>query len=109
MQTGMHHAMYRHAHRDKRKAKLLQLLDKSAYLMGAVTVAVNVPQLITVWTSPDVSGVSLISWTGFFLGSCFWLSYGLLHGEKPIIAVNAALIAVQGLIVLGILRRSGSF
>ncbi len=108
MQTGMHHAIHRHAHKNRAKSTLLQLFDRSAYLMGAVTVAVNVPQLITVWTSRDVSGVSLVSWIGFFLGSCFWLCYGLLHREKPIITVNAALIAVQGFIVLGIFRHSVS-
>jgi uncharacterized protein with PQ loop repeat len=108
MQTGMHHAIHRHAHKNKQKATLLRLLDKSAYLMGAITVAVNIPQLFTIWTSPDVAGVSLVSWTGFFLGSCFWLSYGLLHREKPIITVNGALIVVQGLIVIGIIKH-GSF
>lgn len=80
-------------------------MDGSAYLMGAITVAVNIPQLIAVWTKPDITGVSLVSWTGFLLGSLFWLIYGLLHREKPIIVINGGLIIIQALIVFGLILR----
>lgn len=73
--------------------------------MGAISVAVNIPQLIAIWTSPSIAGVSIISWIGFFLGSLFWLIYGLLHQEKPIIVINGGLLIVQGLIVLGLALR----
>lgn len=73
--------------------------------MGALTIAANVPQLIAIWTSPSTAGVSIASWVGFLTGSVFWLSYGLLHREKPIIVINAGLIVVQGLIVLGLAIR----
>jgi len=73
--------------------------------MGAISVAVNVPQLIAVWTSPSIAGVSLVSWVGFLLGSVFWFAYGLLHHEKPIIVINGGLIVIQGLIVVGLSLR----
>jgi len=105
MQTGFHHTARSHLQGNKRSKKLILFIDKSAYIMGSITVAVNVPQLISVWTSPDIAGVSLISWTGFLLGSCFWLTYGILHKEKTITIVNAMLIVVQGLIVAGVILR----
>lgn len=105
MQTGFHHAIKSHRHGKKGAKTLTDIIDKSAYLMGGITVTVNIPQLISVWTAPDTSGVSLVSWTGFLLGSCFWLLYGLLHAEKPIIAINAMLISVQALIVAGLIIR----
>ncbi len=73
--------------------------------MGVVSVAANLPQLIAVWTRPNISGVSVISWIGFFLGSVFWLAYGLVHKAKPIIVMNGMLIVVQGLVVVGLLRH----
>lgn len=104
MHEGLHHSVSRS--RPKRgRSHVINLLDRLAYLMGAVTVLVNIPQLISVWTAPDTEGVSLVSWVGFFLGSCFWVVYGVLHKEKPIITVNAMLIVVQGLIVIGVLTR----
>lgn len=105
MQTGFNHAIKAHRHGKNSPKNLINVIDKSAYLMGAVTIAVNVPQLVSVWTAPDTGGVSLISWSGFLLGSCFWLLYGMLHREKPIITINAMLIAVQLLIVAGIIIR----
>ncbi len=108
MQTGFHHAIHRHRHPDHKSVRakgIIKLLDESAYLMGAVSVAVNVPQLIAVWTAPDVAGVSIISWSGFLLGSVFWFAYGILHREKPITVINGGLILVQGLIVLGLAVR----
>lgn len=108
MQTGFHHAIHRHAHpkHDGTRTKgILKLMDNSAYLMGAVSVAVNVPQLIAVWTSPSIAGVSLVSWLGFLLGSVFWFIYGILHHEKPITVINGGLIIIQGLIVAGLAVR----
>jgi len=97
MQTGFHHAFLR--------KKQLRFIDKSAYFMGAITVIVNIPQLISVWTASSNEGVSLISWIGFSVGSLFWLIYGLLHKEKPIIVINGGLIIVQALIVIGLILR----
>lgn len=107
MQTGFHHAFHRHSHlKSSGKTKgVIDLIDRSAYLMGAVSVAVNVPQLIAVWTSPSIAGVSIVSWIGFLTGSIFWLAYGLLHHEKPIIVINGGLLIIQGLIVLGLAVR----
>lgn|GEM_PF-387219 len=108
MQTGLNHAIHRRRAKKRNAPLFLQLMDKSAYLMGAVTVAVNLPQLFTIWTTLDVRGVSLISWIGFLLGSFFWLFYGIFHREKPIVIINGSLIIVQGLIVTGLLYHSGA-
>lgn len=104
MLTTFRHATRPHAHH-KNAPKIIGAIDDLSYLMGVITVLVNLPQLYAVWTSPTVAGVSIISWFGFFLGSLFWLFYGLLHREKPIIIMNGALLFVQGLIVIGLLRH----
>lgn len=107
MQTGFHHAVHRHKRKNSstKEGVITRFIDQSAYLMGAITIAVNVPQLISVWTAPSTAGVSLVSWIGFLLGSVFWLIYGLLHREKPIIVINGGLIIIQGLIVFGLALR----
>lgn len=40
----------------------------------------------------DISGVCLVAWTGFLTGSFFWLFYGIIHREKPIVVINGSLI-----------------
>ena len=104
MLSTFRHAARAHTHK-KNAPKIIETIDDLSYLMGIVTVLVNLPQLYAVWTSPNIGGVSIISWFGFFLGSLFWLFYGLLHREKPIIIMNGALLLVQGLIVVGLLRH----
>lgn len=103
---GSHHAYRKSAHtHGKRfpKHSVAGFIDKSIYLIGILSVAANLPQLWTIWATKNTSGVSLISWTGFFLGSIFWFWYGILHNEKPIMLVNGLLIFVQAGIVLGLL------
>jgi len=104
MHEVLHHVIKR-SQAKRNTSHIINLIDRMAYIMGAITVLVNIPQLISVWTSPDTQGVSLISWIGFSLGSLFWIAYGVLHKEKPIIAINTALVMIQGLIVVGILTR----
>lgn len=101
MQTGFHHA-YHAAHTGKLK-KYAKTMDHYAFLMGFVAVAVNVPQLVDVYTRKDVSGVSVVSWAGFLLGAVFWLFYGLLHRARTLVVINAMLIVVQSLIVFRLL------
>lgn len=102
---GPHHAYRRdlHTHKKSPSFRLITLVDKCIYGIGLIAVLANMPQLWNIWVVKNSAGVSLISWTGFLVGSLFWFCYGLLHKEKPIMVINAFLIVVQGGIVLGLL------
>lgn len=104
---GAHHA-YRHdvhTHKKRLASSAAKFIDKSIYVIGILSVAANLPQLWDVWVVKNTSGVSLISWTGFFLGSLFWFGYGWLHEEMPIMFVNGLLIFVQAGIVAGLILK----
>lgn len=91
-----------------RHASFTQVIDTSVYAVSVFGVLANIPQLVRIWFSSDVSGVSPISWVCFLALSFFWFTYGLVHKEKPIILANALLIIVQALIIWGIvIDRSG--
>jgi uncharacterized protein with PQ loop repeat len=68
----------------------------------------NIPQLTTIWIDKHVSGVSVITWIGFLLGSSFWLCYGVVHKEKPIILTNGLYVIIQFFIVLGLFLYGGT-
>lgn len=106
--VGAHHAYRRgsHAHKQQIVKQLAGFIDKSIYIIGLLSVAANVPQLWNIWVTKNTSGVSFISWSGFFVGSIFWFGYGWLHEEKPIMFVNGLLIFIQAGIVLGLLIYS---
>ena len=37
----------------------------------------TVPQVVTVWTGPAVSGVSLVTWLSYLVSAFLWLYYGI--------------------------------
>lgn len=104
---GAHHAYRRnlHTHKKSQVSTLTRLIDRCIYVIGLISVAANLPQLWDVWVSKNTSGVSVISWMGFFLGSIFWFGYGWLHKERPIMLINGLLIFVQAGIVAGLIIK----
>ena len=98
-----HHTRKRKLSKHKNSSGLVSLVDKSIYVFAILAVAANVPQLLNIWVMKNTDGVSIVSWAGFLIGSFFWLWYGVLHREMPIIFINTLLILVQSGIVLGLL------
>lgn len=82
---------------------MMSIIDRSIYIVGIFAVAANIPQLMNIWVEKNTTGVSIVSWSGFLIGSMFWFWYGVVHKEAPIIFLNSLLIIVQGIIVLGLL------
>jgi uncharacterized protein with PQ loop repeat len=63
----------------------------------------NLPQLYKIWFFKTAAGVSFISWISFSVISVLWFVYGILHRDKHIIAMNAALMVIQAFIAIGAL------
>ena len=106
------HIAYHHIIK-KRKAKIPlrknrkglspeTVMDNLVYIAALFGVFANIPQLTRIWIDKSVAGVSIITWIGFLLGSSFWLCYGIVHKEKPIIITNALYVAIQFFIVIGL-------
>lgn len=82
--------------------RLKAFINKFIYFVGGFGVAVIIPQVTRIWIGGDIEGVSLTTWGGFFIASIFWLLYGIVHKEKPIIYTNASVCVLDFLIILGI-------
>lgn len=106
---GMHHASQRKrsassVSREKKEpqSKLKQAVDKSIYAFAMLGPVMTLPQIYNVWVGRDASGLSLVSWTAYTLVAVFWVFYGMLHRDKPIVVVNFCSILVNAVVVLGI-------
>ncbi|KKR09139.1 MAG: MtN3 and saliva related transmembrane protein [Parcubacteria group bacterium GW2011_GWC1_39_29] len=82
-------------------ARTRQIADNLIYLGGILGPIVTIPQLIEIWLNKNASGVSVISWIAYLVGAMFWLFYGLVHREKPIIFTYGVWIVIDILIVIG--------
>lgn len=86
----------------------MTLTDTLGYLAATLTTAAFVPQALLTLRTRDVSGISLGMYAVFTAGVAMWLAYGIAIGEWPIIAANAATLALAATILglkLSIERR----
>ena len=98
-----------HHHRNHKKAArqpstiMRDYMDRFMYVAGMLAPLMTVPQAIKIWYLKDSQGVSVLTWSGYALGSVLWLLYGLVHREKPIIIANASAAVLQLAVVIGTL------
>jgi uncharacterized protein with PQ loop repeat len=97
------HAIQHHHKRrtENRGNGLKAMYDKFIYGVVIIAPITNIPQLLKVWVGKDASGVSALSWFLFSSISIAWLGYGILHKDKPILLMNAALMVIQAGIAVG--------
>jgi uncharacterized protein with PQ loop repeat len=105
---GIHHyhKRKRTKHSSKRKRELKKFksfLDKTVYFVALFGPIMTIPQVLKIWAEQSVAGLSLISWSAYCCVSLFWLTYGIVHREKPIIFSNVLWLITDTSIVVGIL------
>ncbi len=98
MHFGIHHLV-----KKRRESRSTKIFDQLIYLAAFFGPVLTLPQLWKIWSEKSASGVSIITWGGYLIGAIFWLIYGFIHKEKPIIAANLSLGILALLIVISIL------
>ncbi len=78
-------------------------MDKAVYVVGAIGPLMTLPQISKIWFEKNASGVSILSWSAFLFYAIFWLIYGIIHKEKPIIFAYILWVTLQSLVVIGII------
>jgi uncharacterized protein with PQ loop repeat len=81
-------------------------LERMLRGFSVVTLLMTVPQVWSVWTSRDVGGVSLISWSTYLLSACLWFVHGLRNGDKTIYLACIGWILLDAAVVVGVIARS---
>jgi uncharacterized protein with PQ loop repeat len=81
--------------------KVKNFFDKSIFYVAILGPLFTIPQVLQIWLLKDASGVSLVSWSSYIAIAIFWLAYGCLHNERPIIIANILWLVFQVAIVAG--------
>ena len=105
MASGLHHYHKRKRLCEKypHSNKWFRLMDKLIYIAAISGPLMTLPQVLKIWVEQNPSGVSIISWLAYLIGGIFWLIYGFMHDEKPIIVANLLWIISTSLIIAGVL------
>ena len=91
------HEPYPHPHKWKR------FMDHAIYAVGIFGPIMTIPQVTKIWIHRNAAGVSAISWISYIIAAVFWLIYGIMHKEKPIILTYTIWIFLEIFIVVGVL------
>lgn len=67
----------------------MDLTALAGYAGATLTTIAFIPQALHTWRTRSTAGISLGMYATFTTGVAFWLAYGLLLGEWPIIIANS--------------------
>lgn len=105
---GMHHYHLRKRIHEKKEEfpsndKYKRFMDKAIYVIAIGGPFLYIPQVLKIWLEKTATGVSAISFAGAFIISSFWIIYGIIHKEKPILYANILYALLQAAVVIGAL------
>lgn len=107
MDAPWHHIRARKKHLHLSEAtKITRFIDVVIYFVAIAAPLMTIPQVWEVWINKNVNGVSLATWVAYLSGSIFWLIYGVIHREKPIICTQILWISFQAMVVIGLFLYS---
>lgn len=82
----------------------VRLFDRLMYGIGLIGPVALIPQVYQAYTTHDVSGLSLLTWSVLTLVNGAWTVYGYIHKSGSVLVANLALmlldLAVVGAILL---------
>lgn len=113
MNIGIHHFLHTYSVsketiRIEENPTFRNFINKGVYIAGLLGVAAIVPQILKIWIGRETVGVSISTWVGFLIATLFWLVYGIIHKQKPIILTNAAALLAHTSIIIGLMLFKSS-
>jgi len=75
--------------------------------MGLVGPLAALPQVLSIWTQHQAAGVSFWSSLGITAIAIFWLAYGIILRDGPIVVSSFLWMILDLAIVSGVLRYGG--
>ena len=107
MQGGLHHhhvrrRIYKNLETFPSESALKRTVDVLMYGVAIVMPLALVPQVLQVFMTHDVAGLSLVTWAVLGVVSFCWVLYGILHKEWPIIIANGCMCVLDFAVVAGI-------
>lgn len=88
---------------EPRRILTVAVVDVAVYIASFVSPLMTLPQVYQIYAYQDATGVSALSWGAYTLFSIPWLSYGILHREKPLIIANSLWLVLHTTVFVGAL------
>ena len=69
--------------------------------MSVFTMLMTVPQVLTIWVGHQAAGVSVVSWSAYFLSAILWFWYGLQKKDKNIYLPCVGWVGLDAAVIVG--------
>jgi uncharacterized protein with PQ loop repeat len=79
------------------------LLRRVLGMMSAFTMLMTVPQVYTIWVGHEAAGVSILSWSAYFLSAILWFWYGLKKKDRNIYLPCVGWVGMDAAVIVGAL------
>jgi uncharacterized protein with PQ loop repeat len=70
--------------------------------MSIFTMLMTIPQVVTIWIGHQASGVSLLSWSAYFISAVLWFWFGVTKGDKNIYLPCIGWMALDSAVIAGV-------
>ncbi len=71
--------------------------------MSVFTLLMTVPQVWTIWVGHQTAGVSVVSWSAYFLSAILWFFHGLQKKDKNIYLPCVGWVILDAAVIVGAL------
>ena len=71
--------------------------------MSVFTMLMTVPQVLTIWVDHQAAGVSVVSWSAYFLSAILWFWHGLRTRDKNIYLPCVGWAGLDAAVIVGAL------
>jgi uncharacterized protein with PQ loop repeat len=75
-------------------------------ILGALsvfTLLMTVPQIVAIWATQQAAGVSVLSWSAYWISALFWFWYGVQKRDASIYLPCIGWLMLDGAVVVGAL------
>ena len=79
------------------------LLSRLLGGMSIFTLLMTVPQVLTIWVGHQAAGVSVLSWSAYFLSAILWFWYGLKKKDRNIYLPCVGWLGLDAAVIVGAL------
>jgi len=71
--------------------------------MSVFTMLMTIPQVVTIWVGHNAGGVSILTWSTYFISAVLWLFFGIWKREKNIYLPCIGWLVLDSAVILGAL------
>lgn len=71
--------------------------------MSVFTMLMTIPQVWTIWVHHEAAGVSVLSWSAYFLSAILWFWYGLQKKDRNIYLPCVGWVGLDAAVIVGAL------